>query len=114
MLRENSGEAVIAAIDVKSLDQTADILSGNPEYDSSRIRLYGIGSTTKILTELDRGRIKGLVISDQFDAGYMSIEKAVKAVYKGVEKEEILLESHYITKEHLRESRFERILYPID
>lgn len=114
VLVESSGEAVVAAIDVKSLDQTADILSGNPEYGGSRIRLYGIGSTTKILTELDRGRIKGLVISDQFDAGYMSIEKAVKAVHKGVEKEEILLESHYITKEHLRESRFERILYPID
>ncbi len=114
VLKESSGEEIIAAIDVKSLDHAADILSGNPGYGGSRIMLYGIGSTTKILTELDRGIIKGLVVSDQFDAGYMSIEKAVKAVHKGVEKEEVLLESHYITKEHLRESRFERILYPID
>ncbi len=106
--------ALIAAIDVKSLDEAAGILSGSQVYGSCISGLYGIGSTTRILKELDNGIIKGLVTSNQFDAGYMSIEKAVEAVHKGHEREQIILDSYYIQKEDLRESRFEKILYPID
>lgn len=109
-----SGQAVIAAIDVKSLDEAADIIGGSPVYGNYITGLYGIGSTTKILNELDMGIIKGLVVNNQFDAGYMSIVKAVEAVHKGLGREQIVLESHYIQKASLRESRFEKILYPID
>ncbi|MEY8353790.1 substrate-binding domain-containing protein [Lachnospiraceae bacterium 54-53] len=107
-------QAIIAAIDVKSLDEAADIIAGSPVYGNYIAGLYGIGSTTKILNELDKGIIKGLVVNDQFDAGYMSIEKAVEAVHKDLGREQIVLESHYIQKAGLRESRFEKILYPID
>lgn len=109
-----SGKAVVAAIDVKSLDEAADIIAGSPVYGNHIAGLYGIGSTTKLLTELDTGIIKGLVVSDQFDAGYRSIEKAVEAVHNGLEREQIVLDSHYIRKADLRKSRFEKILYPID
>jgi ABC-type sugar transport system substrate-binding protein len=106
--------ALIAAVDVKSLNEAADIIAGSPVYGSYVSGLYGIGSTTKLLNQLDTGIIKGLVVYDQFDAGYMSIEKAVEAVKKGNEREQFILDSYYINKENLRESRFEKILYPID
>lgn len=106
--------ALIAAVDVKSLNETADIIAGSPVYGRYISGIYGIGSTTKLLNQLDTGIIKGLVIYDQFDAGYMSIEKAVEAVNKGNEREQYILDSYYINKENLRESRFEKILYPID
>lgn len=109
-----SGEAIIAAIDVESLDEAAGIIAGSPVYGGYIAGLYGVGSTTKILTELDNGIIKGLIATNQFDAGYTCIEKAVEAVHKRQEREQIVLDSYYINKTNLRESRFEKILYPID
>lgn len=108
------GSAIIAAVDVKSLDEAADILGGSSVYANRIPGLYGVGSTAKILNELDSGIIKGLVVKDDFDLGYMSIEKAVEAVQKMAGKEQILLDSYYIQKSDLRKSKFERILYPID
>lgn len=109
-----SGEAIIAAIDVDSLDESAGIIAGSPVYGGYIAGLYGVGNTTKILTELDNGIIKGLIAANQFDAGYTCIEKAVEAVHKRQEREQIVLDSYYINKTNLRESRFEKILYPID
>ena len=114
MVYPGGGKAVIAAIDARSLDEAADIISGSPVYCNFIEELYGIGSTTKLLKELDNGIIKGLIASDQFDAGYMSIEKAVEAVHGGLQRTQIVLDSYYIRKPDLRESKFERILYPID
>lgn len=107
-------KVIIAAIDAKSIDETAEIIAGSPVYGNYVDGLYGIGSTTRLLTQLDNGVIKGLVVSDQFDAGYRSIEKAVESVHGGFEKEQIVLDSYYIQREDLRESKFEKILYPID
>ena len=114
MVYPGSENALIGAIDVKSLDEAADIIGDSPVYGSYISGLYGIGSTAKILNELDTGIIRGLVVNNQFDAGYMSIEKAVEAVRKETAREQILLDSYYIRKENLREGRFEKILYPIE
>lgn len=114
MVYPGSENAVIAAIDVRSLDEAADIISGSPVYSSAMKGLYGVGSTTRLLRELDNGIIQGLVANDQFDAGYMSIQKAVEAVHGGLQRTQVVLDSYYIQKANLREGKFERILYPID
>ena len=107
-------ETVIAALDVRSLDSAADLLTDSPAYEQYVSGLYGVGSTTKILNQMDRGVIKGLVVSNQFDAGYLSVVKAVEAIKKNGDRERIVLESYYIEKDDLRETRFEKILYPIE
>lgn len=110
----DGGEAIIAALDVQSLDVTADIIAGSPVYETRITGLYGFGSTTKILNQLDRGVIKGLVVTNKFDAGYLSIVKAIEAIEKRGDREQITLESYYIEKENLKETRFEKMLYPIE
>jgi ABC-type sugar transport system substrate-binding protein len=114
MVYPDSKEAIIAAIDVDSLDEVAGIIAGSPVYRNYIAGLYGIGSTTKLLTALDNGIIKGLVTINQFDAGYTSIQKAVEVLHKRQERDQIVLESYYINKSNLRESRLEKLLYPID
>lgn len=109
-----NGDAIIVAIDVKSLDITADIMEGSENYGKNIAVLYGFGSTTKILNHMDRGVIKGLVTMNQFDEGYLSIVKAVEAIEKSGDREQIYLESYYLEKEQLKEKRFEKILYPIE
>ena len=108
------GKAVIAALDVESLDLAADIVKESQIYSKYISGLYGIGSTTKLLNRMDQGIIRGLVVSNQFDAGYLSIVTAVEAIKKDRKREQIVLESYYIEKEDLQESRFEKILYPIE
>ena len=109
-----SGEAIIAALDVNSLDLTAGIIAGSTVYGKYLPSLYGFGSTTKLLNQMDRGIIKGLIVSNQFDAGYLSVVKAVEAIEKRGDREQIMLESYYIEKEDLKEKYFEKILYPIE
>lgn len=108
------GEAILVALDVKSLDLTADIMAGSADYGKNIATLYGFGSTTKILNDMDRGVIKGLVTTNQFDEGYLSIVKAVEAIEKSGDREQIILESYYLEKENLKEKYFEKILYPIE
>lgn len=109
-----NGKAIIVALDVKSLDLTADIMAGSKDYGKNIAVLYGFGSTTKILNQMDRGIIKGLVTTDQYDAGYLSIVKAVEAIEKSSDREQIELKSYYLEKEDLKEKHFEKILYPIE
>lgn len=109
-----SGDEIFVALDVQSLDQVADIIAGSPDSGKDTPNLYGFGSTTKILNQMDRGVIKGLVTTNQFDAGYLSIVKAVEAIEKRGDRDQIVLESYYIEKDDLKETRFEKILYPIE
>lgn len=103
---------VLAALDLASLQEASDIISGNSSFRSSLLSLYGVGSTTKLLNKLDQGIIKGLVVSNQFEEGYLSVEKAVEAINNHSGAEQISLESYYIEKNDLRQ--FEKILYPIE
>lgn len=113
-LNHGSSGEIIVALDVQSLDLAADIIAGSPGFGKDVPKLYGFGSTTKILNQMDRGLIKGLVTTNQFDAGYLSIVKAVEAIEKRGDRDQIVLESYYIEKDDLKETRFEKILYPIE
>ena len=111
---QGSGEPLLVGLDVQSLDAVADIVAESPGYGKYSPCLYGIGSTTRILNQMDRGVIKGLVVTNKFDAGYLSIVKAVEAIEKHSDREQIVLESYYIEKEDLRDEYYEKILYPIE
>lgn len=106
-------EVIVVALDVKSLETSADLLSDHANYQDF-VRLYGFGSTTKVLNQMDRGLIQGLITRNQFDEGYLSIVKAVEAIEKQSDREQIVLASYYIEKADLKEKYFEKILYPIE
>lgn len=55
-----------------------------------------------------------MIVSNEFDEGYLCVEKAVEAIRRGSAREQITLETYYIEKTDLRENKFEKILYPID
>lgn len=106
--------AVIVALDAPSMDLAAGAAAEHPGDGTYRPNLYGYGSTTKILNQMDRGVIKGLVVTNEFDAGYLSVVKAVEAIEKRSDREQIELDSYYIEKDDLRDVFFEKILYPIE
>ena len=68
----------------------------------------------KVLAQLAKGTIRGLVVTNQFDAGYFAVQKAVQAIEKEQERSQLSLESYYIEKDELRSKKYEKMLYPID
>ncbi|MDO5350528.1 MAG: substrate-binding domain-containing protein [Lachnospiraceae bacterium] len=107
--------AVLVALDENSLEAAARIMDSSREYGQQIKGLYGIGGTNRILNYLDKGIIRGLVVHNWFDEGYLSVEKAVEAIQGGGGiKEQIIMDAYYITKEDMRDPAYEKLLYPID
>ena len=75
--------------------------------------LYGIGSTTALLNQMDRGIVKGLMAWNRFDEGYLSVEKAVQAAGGERLENRITLTPEYIDEEILKSGIFEKMLYPM-
>ncbi len=109
-----SGNAIIAAFDASSTAEAAEIISGSNVYGRYITGLYGVGATPSLLNQLDNGTIQGLIVTNQYDAGYFSVKKAVQAIEKEQERSQLTLESYYIEKDDLRSKEYEKMLYPID
>lgn len=110
-----SQQVILIALDEKSLEEAARVLEESSVYGGQVMGLFGIGGTNRILNYLDKGIIRGLVVHNLFDEGYLSVEKAVEAIQEGGgTRGQITLEAYYITKEALRDSKYEKMLYPID
>ncbi len=108
-------KAVLIALDENSLEAAAQVLDGSQEYSRQIKGLYGIGGTNQVLNYLDKEVIRGLVVHNWFDEGYLSVEKAVEAIQGGGGiKEQITMDAYYITKEDMRDPAYEKLLYPID
>lgn len=108
-------ESVLIALDKNSLEMAARVLEDSTVYAENIRALYGIGGTTRLLNDLDKGLIQGMVVHNWFDEGYLSIERAVAVITgENRQKEEIVMESYYIVKEDLRNPTYEKMLYPID
>ena len=50
-------------------------------------------------------------MTNQFDAGYFAVKKAVQAIEKEQERSQLSLESYYIEKDELRSKKYEKMLY---
>lgn len=109
-----SGTAVVAALDFASTAEAAEIVGGSSVYGKYISGLYGVGMMPSLLDQLDKGTILGLVVTNQFDAGYFAVKKAVQAIEKEQERSQFSLESYYIEKDELRSKKYEKMLYPID
>ena len=109
-----NGEGMIAALDAASTAEAAEIVGGSSVYGRYISGLYGVGMMPSLLDQLDKGTIRGLVVTNQFDAGYFAVKKAVQALEKEQERNQFSLESYYIEKDELRSKKYEKMLYPID
>lgn len=115
--RKKRGEEdlVIACLDQESLLAAADHLAGSQAVRSNPVAgLYGRGTSVSLLNHLDQGRITGICVTDDFTAGYISIQTAVEAASGKKKEEDVLLESWYIERQDLRDPVFEKMLYPIE
>lgn len=105
---------VILAGSPEMLLQTADILEKYPVLSVRAKGLYGRGNTLSILDDLDSGLISGLCVTDEFSRGYFSVCMAIEALEGKTPRAALILDSYYIEKEDLRDSEYEKMLYPVE
>lgn len=88
------------------------LLGGNAE--EKRIRLYGVGCSEKAVYYLDKGIISTLIVPNEFNIGYQSMNAVAKQLrYKTNQTENIVVDSFVIDKENLYEEEKQKILFPI-
>lgn len=108
-----NGDFLAVGMDVGTLSDLADILEGSSVYREHVTALYGIGSTTALLNQIDKGIVKGLMAWNRFDEGYLSVEMAVQAAGGERQEKQITLTPEYIDEEILKNGIFEKMLYPM-
>lgn len=110
----NKQQAALIAMDLESLTRMSAILDESSVYRGQAAGLYGFGSTLLILNYLDEGIVDGIVVTNEFAQGYLSIQKAVEAIQNSGFHESIRSEHFYIEKEDIRKKEYQKLLYPID
>lgn len=104
----------ILAIDTESLSEAAQIIEGSTVYQEHVNGLFGVGSTTSVLNQMEKGIIDGILVYNQFDEGYLSVKKAAEAAMGGWQKEETILDTVFLRREDIRRPEYEKMLYPIE
>ena len=114
ILYPEAPKATIAALDAESMTETAQILNSDDRYTGRLAGVFGVGSTTYLLNQMDKGLIRGLVVHNSYNEGYLSVQKAAEGIKKGMKQERICLDSYYIERSDIRSRKFEKMLYPMD
>lgn len=107
-------KAVLLALDMKSLTDIARLLDDSTDYHNDVEGVYGLGCNLSVLNFLDDGMIDGIVVTNEFIQGYLSIQKAVENIRSLSVPETIKTEHFYIEREDIRNKEFQKLLYPID
>lgn len=107
-------QVVILAESPEILMETAAAGAEQPLFMEHIRGLYGRGSAIPILNYLDRGLITGLCVTDEFSTGYYSVCMAVRELEGLEESEDLKMDYYYIEKEDLRETVYEKMLFPIE
>lgn len=105
---------ILVAPEPESLLEAAQMIEDTEGAEEWVAGLYGRGSSVPILNFLDKGIIKGLCITDDFSAGYLSVKAAIELAEGGSVQTGNYLDSYFIRRGDLRNEKYEKILYPVE
>ena len=82
------------------------------ENSADGIKVYGIGNTAQIVSDLDSGRLEALVYQNEFNMGYEGIQAIRSKSQKGYNLSEYDIPYKLVTRDTLYEKENERLLFP--
>lgn len=78
------------------------------------VMLYGEGCSEKLVYYLDKGTIQALIVPNEFNMGYLSLEAIKKLLrYKEFSDENPQIEFLVINKDNLYDEENQKVLFPI-
>lgn len=106
---KESGADIIVALDDNTLEAVFDALKANEMV----VDIYGIGSTNKIIHNLDYGIIQSIVFQNEFNMGYLSVQGLFNEK-KGQENGRVTeVEFRTINRETMYSPKNQRLIFPI-
>lgn len=97
----------VAALDEPTLEKlVSQRMTTQPE-------LYGIGYTNALLSYLESGAIRRLIVEDDYAMGYLALQSAVDAIENHGKVYARILECYVADAEHLYQEPLRHILFPI-
>lgn len=119
LVKSNKAD-ILVALD-NDVTQTAanyikmvDNYNSYPSNDLKDIKLYGIGCSPDNLNNLDQGIIRGMVVINEYEMGYMAINNLVDALkdnQRGIS--DYTVGYAYVTGETMYDEGNQQILFPI-
>ena len=80
---------------------------------NEKINIYGFGNTEANIYYMDKGIIKALVVPNDFNMGYLSVQNAVQAVEKDTAYKKTVVEHIVVTGNTLYNEENQRIIFPL-
>lgn len=108
MIREDPVD-VIVALDDMSLEEVIDAVQGA----STSLDIYGIGSTSKIVHNLDYGVINSIVFQNEFNMGYLSLQELLGSIHHDGSVPDIEVEFRTVNRETMYLPKNQRLVFPI-
>ncbi len=100
---------VIVALDDNSLEVVLDAVQAV----ESTIDIYGIGSTNKIVHYLDYGLIDSIVFQNEFNMGYLSVQRILNEIRNDVDEPDNDIEFRTVNKDTMYLPKNQRLVFPI-
>ncbi|MDL2324243.1 substrate-binding domain-containing protein [Ruminococcaceae bacterium OttesenSCG-928-A16] len=103
------GAGTLVALDNETLEAAA-----NGVQALAKVRLYGIGTSDKVVKSLDNGTLSGLCFQNEFTIAYLGTMQLAKQM--GIKKVPVFtneIEHYYVEKQDMYKPEMERILFPI-
>lgn len=74
---------------------------------------YGIGNTTSIVAALEQGRIEKLIFQNEFNMGYLAVERLLGENGDDYHKDRGTIDFYCVSDEELFDTPYEQLLFPI-
>lgn len=106
---DTAGYNILIALDASTLEMAAAALQ---ESGITDIELYGIGSTGRIASYLERGIIKAIVAQNDFNIGYLSVKSVMDTLAGRKEETTGPVEFLVIDSLTMYSTESQRLLFP--
>lgn len=104
---------IVIALGNTQTEQMVDYLQ-NKENNNMQCHIYGVGCSEKVVYYLDKGVISTLVVPNEFNMGYLSMEAIAKQLQYHLSKaENSQVDYVVINQEKLYEEENQKVLFPI-
>lgn len=105
---------IIIALGNNETELAVDYLLTQGEEERESCLLYGVGGSEKAVYYLDKGWIQSLVVPNEFNMGYLSMEQIAKQLkYRLAGSESVEVGYLVIDRTNLYEEENQKILFPI-
>ncbi len=99
---------VIVALDDISLEEVIDAAQGA----ATSVEIYGIGSSSKIVHNLDNGVINSIVFQNEFNMGYLSLQELLSSIHRDGHVSDIDVEFRTVNRETMYLPKNQRLVFP--